>query len=112
MIWSIRTKFLFAMCGLLVVCLGVYLLMAITVFKADKTQLVFDLNRSQVSNLVSEVETQFGGVSDKLKLFALLPPEMQKRMAEDLFSEGSEIVAVSIFATQDKREIRSFSQSK
>ena len=77
MTWSIRLKFLLVMCGLLGLCLGVYLFMAITVFKSDKTQLVFDLNRSQVSNLTSELETQFGGVSDKLKLFALLPSAMQ-----------------------------------
>ncbi len=112
MVWSIRLKFLLVMCGLLGVCLGVYLFMAISVFKADKTQLVFDLNRSQVSNLTSELETQFGGVSDKLKLFALLSAELQGRMAEDLFSEESDIVAVSIYSTQDNRTLRSFTQQK
>lgn len=112
MIWSIRLKFLIVMCGLLGSCLCAYLFMAITVFKSDKTQLVYDLNRSQVSNLTSELETQFNGVSDKLKLFALLPTEQQSRMVEDLFSEGSDIVGVSIFNTEDQKTLREFTQAK
>src|ERR1700676_685723 len=108
MTWSIRLKFLIVMSGLLTLCLGAYLFMAITVFKTDKTQLVFDLNRSQVSNLTSEVETQFSGVSQKLKLFALLPRDLQSKMVEDLFSEGSEIVSVAIYKTQDKQALTTF----
>jgi signal transduction histidine kinase len=112
MTWSIRLKFLFVMCGLLTLCMGSYLFMAITVFKSDKTQLVFDLNRSQVSNLTSEIETQFTGVSDKLKLFAMLPEELQNRMKEDLFSDGSDIVAVGVFNTQGDRTLRFASYAK
>lgn len=112
MIWSIRMKFLIVMSGLLALCLGVYLFMAITVFKTDKTQLVFDLNRSQVSNLTSELETQFDGVSEKLKLFTLMPPDMQSKMVDDLFSEGSEIVSVAIFKTQDSKPLRTFAQQR
>lgn len=110
--WSIRLKFMIVMCGLLAVCLGVYLFMAITVFKTDKTQLVFDLNRSQVSNLTSEIETEFGGVSEKLKIFALLPAETQSKMVDDLFSEGSEIVSVAIFKTQTSETVRRFTKEK
>lgn len=107
---SLRLKFLIAMCGLLIVCLSAYLFMAIAVFKTDKTQLVFDLNRSQVANLTAEVETQLNGVSDKLKVFARLPPDLQKRMAEDLFSDGSETVAVSVLDTSSHQVLRSFAQ--
>lgn len=107
---SLRLKFLVAMCGLLIVCLSAYLFMAIAVFKTDKTQLVFDLNRSQVSNLTAEIETELGGVSDKLKVFARLPADLQKKMAEDLFSDGSEIVAVSVLDAQDHKTLRSFAQ--
>src|SRR6266404_9052345 len=112
MTWSIRLKFMIVMCGLLAVCLSVYLFMAITVFKTDKTQLVFDLNRSQVANLTSEIETQFGGVSEKLKLFALLPGDLQSKMVEDLFSEGSEIVSVAVYKTQSSERVRGFTQQK
>jgi signal transduction histidine kinase len=109
---SLRLKFLFAMCGLLIVCLSAYLFMAIAVFKSDKTQLVFDLNRSQVSNLTAEIETELNGVSDKLKVFAQLPADLQTRMAEDLFSDESEIVAVSVLDTQSHRSLRSFAQKQ
>jgi len=110
--WSIRLKFMIVMCGLLALCLSAYLLMAVTVFKTDKTQLVFDLNRSQVSNLTSELETEFNGVSEKLKLFALLPGDLQGKMVDDLFSEGSEIVSVAVFKTQDSEPVRTFTQQK
>jgi signal transduction histidine kinase len=85
------------MTGLLGLGLGVYLLMAVTSFKSDKTQLVFDLTRSQVSNLTSELETEFTGASEKLKVFALLPGSLQNRMAEDLLTESSSVVAISLF---------------
>ncbi len=100
------------MSGLLIACLAVYLFMSITVFKSDKTQLVFDINRSQAANLISEIETQFGSVSEKLKLFALLPHQLQTRMADDLFSEGSDVVSVGIFKTNPFTPVRSFSQGK
>ncbi|MGE0527137.1 MAG: HAMP domain-containing protein, partial [Bdellovibrionales bacterium] len=96
------------MSGLLGLCLGSYLFMAVTVFKSDKTQLVFDLNRSQVANLTSELETQFGGVSQRLKLFTLLPNRLQSRMADDLFTEDSDIVAVSIYKDGTTLPERSF----
>lgn len=108
--WPIRLKFMLVMSGLLAVCLGTYLLMAVTVFKSDKTQLVYDLNRSQVSNLASEVETTLSGVSEKLKLFAQLPVAMQNKMAPDLFSEDSDVVAVSIFKLNSSTPLRSFTQ--
>lgn len=110
--WTIRIKFLAVMSGLLALCLGVYLFMAITVFKSDKTELVYDLNRSQVSNLASEVETRLQGVSEKLKLFAQLPPQMQSKLAQDLFSDDSEVIAVSVYKADGSQSIRSFTQSK
>jgi len=85
------------MSGLLGLGLGVYLLMAVTSFKSDKTQLVFDLTRSQVSNLTSELETQFSGASEKLKVFALLPAGLQNKMAEDLLTDNSAVVAISLY---------------
>ncbi len=97
--WTIRGKFLIVMCGMLGLGLGVYLFMAVTVFKSDKTQLVFDLNRSQVSNLTSELETEFNGVSEKLKVFALLPVSLQNKVAADLLSENSSVVAIAIYRT-------------
>lgn len=111
--WSLRTKFLMVMSTLLASGLGTYLLMAANVFKTDKTQLVFDLNRSQVANLTSEMETQFGGVSEKLKVFALLPPAMQTRLIDELLTESSDVVGISIFKAQSgsRRAEREFHQN-
>jgi signal transduction histidine kinase len=109
--FSIRSKFLLVMSGLLALVLGIYLLMSVAVFKSDKTQLVFDLNRSQVTNLTNELETQLGGVSEKLKLFAVLPTDLQRRYAEDLFSENSDVVAVSVFKAGQSEPVKAFTQS-
>lgn len=107
--FSIRTKFLTAMSGLMAACVVVYLLMAITVFKSDKTELVYDLNRSQVSNLASEIETQFAGVSDKLKLFALSDGGSQEASIKDIIREDSGLVYVALFDREQKKVIRDYS---
>lgn len=95
--FSIRYKFLFVMSSLLAVCVCIYLLIAVKIFKSDKTELVFDLNRSQVSNLSSELETQFEGISDKFKLFAILSTGSQSRWVSDLFSKDSDVIFVSLY---------------
>lgn len=110
--WSIRTKFLMVTSALLSMGLGIYLLMAASVFKTDKTQLVFDLNRSQVANLTSEMETQFSSVSEKLKVFALLPANLQTRLVEELLTENSDVVSIAIFKAKSQTQIieREFNQ--
>lgn len=110
--FSIRTKFLTAMSGLMAACVIVYLLMAITVFKSDKTELVYDLNRSQVSNLASEIETQFSGVSDKLKLFALSDGGAQEASIKDIIREDSGLVYVALFDREQKRIVRDYSNKE
>jgi hypothetical protein len=100
--FSIRYKFLGVMTVLLMACVCVYLLIAVKVFKSDKTELVFDLNRSQVSNLASEFETQFSGISEKFKLFAVFSEQgAKKAWLEDLFSSDSDVVFVSLFKNKE-----------
>jgi signal transduction histidine kinase len=98
---TIRLKFLIVMCSLLVICLGAYLGMSITVFKSDKTQLVYDLNRSQVSNLANEIETTFGSLSESLQLFAQVPLDLQGRVVDSLLGSENEIVALAIYKSQE-----------
>lgn len=109
---SIRMKFLFVMSGLLIVCLSFYLLMSITVFKSDKTNLVYDLNRSQVSNLASEIETTLNGVSETMTLFAQLPPDLQNKMIQNLYTKDSDIISLSIFKDTSKNAHKSFSNER
>ncbi|MCB0411837.1 MAG: hypothetical protein KDD22_04885, partial [Bdellovibrionales bacterium] len=59
---SIRYKFLALTALLLVASVGAYLGLATKVFKTDKTEFVFDFNKSLVSNVASEIETFFEGV--------------------------------------------------
>ncbi|MBY0554364.1 HAMP domain-containing protein [bacterium] len=111
--FSIRSKFLGVMSLLLVSCLVVYLLIAVEVFKTDKTELVFDLNRSMVSNLSVEFETEFKGVSDKFKLFALLSSHGSlQSISDNLFSDDSEVVYASLYRQNQTAVIKNFTNKK
>ncbi len=109
---SIRLKFLMVMSGLLLVCLAFYLLMSITVFKSDKTQLVYDLNRSQVSNLASEIETRLAGVDQTLGLFAQLTQSQQNQVVEGLFSKNSDVIALQVFKDNNAQANRSYNKKE
>ncbi|AZZ35522.1 hypothetical protein CIK05_01465 [Bdellovibrio sp. qaytius] len=111
--FSIRFKFLGVMSALLVTCLVVYLLIAVEVFKTDKTELVFDLNRSMVSNLAAEIETEFKGVSDKFRLFATLSTNSTtKQYAEQVFGENSSVVFASLYRQEQSFAIKSYADKK
>lgn len=111
--FSIRTKFLAVMAGLLLVCMFVYLLIAVDVFKTDKTTLIFDLNRSMVSNISVELETEFVGVSDKFRFFALLAIDPSKNLVnENIFGESSDVVFASIYRRNQALPFRTFTQQK
>ena len=69
-IFSIRYKFLFVTCLLLAFCIASYLLMATTVIRKDKTNLVYDYNQKLVTNIAGEIEGLFQSASDKMQLLA------------------------------------------
>ena len=70
--FSIRYKFLTVTTFLLIGCVALYLLLASTIFSRDKIELVYDLNKSTVTNLSSELDAVMTSVLDKMELFALL----------------------------------------
>lgn len=101
------------MSALLVSCLVVYLLIAMSVFKTDKTELIYDLNRSMVSNLSSELETQFVGVSDKFRIFAMLANENAKQPIRlNVFGENSDVVFASLYRQQNTESFKNYTNSK
>lgn len=101
------------MSALLMFCLVVYLLIAVEVFKTDKTELVFDLNRSMVSNLAAEIETEFKGVSDKFRLFATLSTNPStKSVADHVFGENSAVVFASLYRQEQTTAIKSYHDKK
>ncbi len=106
--FSIRSKFLLVMSLLLAACVCIYLLIAVKVFKSDKQELVYDLNRSQVSNLASDLGTQFEGYSDKFKLFAILSSGSQARWLSELFSQDSNVVFVSLYKKNGTEILKKF----
>lgn len=107
--FSIRAKFLSVMSALLVTCLVVYLLIAVEVFKTDKTELIYDLNRSLVSNISIELETEFVGVSDKFRLFALLATDNSKKLInENIFGEKSDVVFASLYRQNQSDVVKNY----
>lgn len=97
------------MSALLIGCLVLYLLIAVDVFKTDKTELIYDLNRSMVSNLSVELETEFVGVSDKFKFFALLSIDPSKKLInENIFGENSDVVFASLYRQNHLEALNSF----
>jgi len=97
------------MSALLIACLVVYLLIAVDVFKTDKTELIYDLNRSLVSNLAIELETEFIGVSDKFRLFALLSVDASKTLVnENIFGEKSDVVFASLYRQDQVKALKNF----
>ncbi len=101
------------MSALLLSCLIVYLLIAVEVFKTDKTELVYDLNRSMVRNLSSEFETEFNGISDKLRLFALLSTNSNAQLKPELiFGEDSELVYASLYRQNKADSLKNYTDKK
>lgn len=103
--FSIRYKFLAVTTLLLLFCVASYLAIATRVFKGDKTELVFDYNKSLVTNLSSDIETIFNLVSDKMKLVAYFFSEKShKDLIKDLLDNSSEIVFVGGSDTFEKMD--------
>ena len=82
--FSIRYKFLLLISFLLVASVVTYLSLAYRVFSADKTQTVFDYNRSFVVNLSSELDKILESLSEKIRLSAVL---LTRSDQEDLVRE-------------------------
>lgn len=96
--FSIRYKILSVVTVLLVAAISFYLLLATKVFKQDKTELVFDLNRGLVSTLSAEVDTSLRGAADKLKLYALLNSDAkQTKVFEQILQNDPFLVQVELY---------------
>jgi len=109
--FTIRYKYLAVTSLLLAGCVALYLYIAVAIFKSDKQQMVFDLNRSLVTNISSELETQFTSLSDKIELFAMAgyQKELKKEFVENLLQKNKEIVFVSFWSETDG--VRKFTRS-
>lgn len=96
--FSIRYKFLMVTTALLVFCVTAYLLMATTVIRTDKLNLVFDYNRSLVTNISSDVQSLFQNSSDKMELVAYFFRSKSRKslgVIQKLIHDNSDLVFVS-----------------
>ncbi len=99
---------------LLTSCVALYLYLAATIFKTDKQELVFDLNRSMVTNISSELETQFASLSDKVELFAMMgfQKNLKRELIETILEKNREVVFVSFWKqTEASTESNTFDKT-
>ncbi len=90
--FPIRYKFLVVTTVLLVFSVVSYLVLASHIFRRDKIELVFDLNRSSVSSLSSEFNILFSGIADKMRLVAILSQGRNSRaLVHDILNADSNI---------------------
>ncbi|MGE0762155.1 MAG: ATP-binding protein [Bdellovibrionales bacterium] len=108
---SIRYKFLLVTTALLVFCVTVYLFMATQVFRKDKKELVYDLNRSLVTNLASDLDSVFASATDKMRLaayFFYARDERNLAILRELLAASQDIVYVGGSEGFDKMSKRFF----
>ncbi len=102
--FSIRYKFLFLITTLVVGAISMYLLVATQIFKEDKTNLIFDINRAAVSNLRSELNTIINGISEKSRLIAILNEKGQSDIVDQVITNDKTIAYFEIqHPYQDKK---------
>ncbi|MEC9282804.1 MAG: ATP-binding protein [Bdellovibrionota bacterium] len=102
--FSIRYKFLLLISGLLLASVVAYLGLANHVFSEDKTELVFDYNRSFVANLSSELDKVFESIEDKIRLSSiLLEKEGQDNLIERLFEQDKNLAYLAIKPQRTQR---------
>jgi signal transduction histidine kinase len=108
--FSIKLKFLGVLSIILLGCIASYLSIALHTFKRDKTELVFDLNRSLVSGLNNEIENSLRSIKDKLEIYALTSESGGQRtrmLITDLLKNDPNVVYVSAtnrLVTKKKQE--------
>lgn len=105
---SIRTKFLGVTGALLLTCIAVFMVIAMKTFKEDKTALVYDLTRSQVNNLSSEIESALNSVSSQFRVFALLSQKNSQISLQDIFTRDGDVVYAKVERVGDGFEMKSY----
>jgi signal transduction histidine kinase len=97
--FSIRFKFLAVSTSLLVLCVGAYLWLATSEFSEDKKSLVFDYQKTIVTNVGRDVERLIETLGDKLQLSVWLREGhivKSTRVLNEIFEDSGDVVAVGI----------------
>lgn len=93
--FPIRAKLIALMAGFVVTATVIYLLLAIQLFKEDKTQLIYELNASNVKTLAAEIEASLLKVVDKIKL--LTQGHRDSNWVQSVFESDPDLVSYTLF---------------
>src|SRR5690242_6667346 len=93
--FPIRTKLLILMSGFVLLATLIYLILAIQVFKDDKTELIYELNASTVKTLSAEIEAYLLKIVDKVKL--LTQGHRDSEWSRSVFESEPDLIAYSLF---------------
>ncbi|MCM2321877.1 MAG: ATP-binding protein [Oligoflexia bacterium] len=93
--FPIRVKLLLLISGLVVAATGAYLTLAVTLFKQDKTDLIYELNASNVKTLSAETEATLSKVIDKVKL--LTRGHADEAWARAVFEAEPDLIAYTLY---------------
>lgn len=94
--FSIRYKFLILTSTLLVLSVLVHLWLATEIFKQDKTELIYDLNRSLVTNLKNELGNKIEANLSRMALSVLGSQETSKYMIDQILNQDEDLVFVAL----------------
>lgn len=100
---SLKTKFLLLTSTLLFLAVLTYLILAINLFREDKTAYIYEGNATLVSTLSAEVETNFKSLQKAAKLMALTVNQnsrstsTRKSALKKAFDQEDEIVYFAIY---------------
>lgn len=94
--FSIRYKFLLLTSTLLVLSVLVHLWLATQIFKQDKTELIFDLNRSLVTNLRNELGGKIDSNLGRMALAVLSSHGADKQVTNQILNQDEDLVYVAI----------------
>src|ERR1700677_4990739 len=107
--FSIRYKILSMVTALLVAAIVLYLMLATMIFRQDKLELVFDLNKSVVSTLATEVDTTLHGVIDKLRLYTFIfgagSSSKDQSVFKEVISNDPLLIHLELFEQNSKGEM-------
>jgi len=102
---KISTEILVLLSALLLSAVGLYIFLATSTFLKDKIGFVFDLNKTAVSTIASQLETTLMGTVDKLKLFSVITlseSKNQKAAFKQIIEEDPLLVASSIYELEEE----------
>lgn len=100
---SIRYKILCVLSVLLLLAIGFYTLLASSIFREEKTALLYDLNHSLAINTAAQLDSSLRRVGDQVKLYAIsriVANNSRMRLSARYLQEAS-VIAADLYRLED-----------